>query len=61
MPKWIVKKIKEQKANRKKRKIRKKIRKALRKVFNKKTLTKVLIVASGLALIASYTLPYIIR
>jgi mRNA degradation ribonuclease J1/J2 len=59
--KELEKKVNKYKANKKKKTLKKKIRRALRKVFNKKVMTKVLIILSGLALIASYTLPYIIR
>ena len=40
--------------------IKKTLRHALKKVFNKKVMTKALILISGLLLIASYTLPYIL-
>jgi hypothetical protein len=39
----------------------KKIRRVLRKATRKETITKAIIILSGLALIAGYVLPYIIR
>jgi len=40
--------------------IKKMLRHVLKKIFNKKVMTKALILISGLLLIASYTLPYIL-
>ena len=57
----IKEKIAVYKGKQKRKQIRRSIRRALKKVFNRKVFVKIIIVLSGLALIASYTLPYILR
>lgn len=60
MLKNLLEKIKKARRDHQRKMMFKKIRKSIRKFLNKKTLTKVVVIASGLALIASYTLPYLI-
>ncbi|MBT6401332.1 hypothetical protein HN803_00290 [candidate division WWE3 bacterium] len=60
MLKKLLEKIRKARKGHQRKKKFKKLRKILRKFLNKETLTKAVVIASGLALIASFTLPYIL-
>ena len=60
MPKWLIEKLNNYKEQQQRKQAKKALRKKLRQIFSKKNLTKALIIVSGLMLIASYTLPYIL-